>query len=56
MTWQELAVAVIVACAMAFLVRRILGRRRPRKPAETFVPLSSLRSSGDERSDKPGCH
>jgi hypothetical protein len=56
MTWQELGVAAIVAGAVAFLVRRFVGRRRPRKPAETFVPLSSLRSSGDERPDKPGCH
>lgn len=56
MTWQELAVVVIVACAVAFLVRRLVGRRRPRKPAETFVPLSSLRSSSDERDETPGCH
>jgi hypothetical protein len=56
MTWQELAVAAIVACAVAFLLRRLVGRRRPRKPAETFVPLSSLRSSGDDRPEKPGCH
>lgn len=56
MTWQDLAVAAIVAWAVAFLVWRLVGRRRPRKPAETFVPLSSLRSSGDERADKPGCH
>ena len=56
MTWQELAVAVIVACAVAFLLRRFVGRRGPRKPAETFVPLSSLRSSGDERGDTPDCH
>jgi hypothetical protein len=56
MTWQELVVAAIVAGAVAFLVRRLVGRRKPRKPAETFVPLSSLRSPGDERSDRPDCH
>ena len=55
MNWQELAVAAIVALAVAFLVMRVVGRRRQRKPAETFVPLSSLRSQG-ERTDKPGCH
>ena len=56
MTWQELAVAAIVACAVAFLVLRIVGRRRARKAAETFVPLSSLRSRGDQRPDEPPCH
>ena len=56
MNWQALAVGVIVAGAVAFLVMRIVGRRPRRKTAETFVPLSSLRSPGDERPDKPGCH
>lgn len=56
MTWQELAVAAIVACAVVFLVLRLVGRRGPRKPAETFVPLSSLKTPGDQRPDKPGCH
>ena len=56
MNWQELAVGVIVAAAVAFLAMRIVGRRRRRKPAETYVPLSTLRTPGDERPDKPGCH
>lgn len=56
MTWQDLAVAVIVACAVTFLVLRLTGRRRSKKPAETFVPLSSLKSPGDRRPDTPDCH
>jgi hypothetical protein len=56
MSWQEIAVAVIVAGAVAFLLRRFIGRRRPGTPAETFVPLSSLKSHQDDRPDKPDCH
>jgi hypothetical protein len=55
--WQELAVVVIVACAVAFLVRRAVGRRASsRKPAQTFVPLASLKRSKKPSDDEPRCH
>jgi membrane protein implicated in regulation of membrane protease activity len=56
MTWQDLAVWAIVACAVAVLVWRLVGRRTRRKPAETFVPLSSLKSSSDPGRDRADCH
>ncbi len=56
MGWQELAVAVIVAAAVAFLVRRVVGRRERRKAAQTFVPLSTLRKPGPPSDHEPGCH
>jgi membrane protein implicated in regulation of membrane protease activity len=56
MTWQDLAVWAIVAGAVAFLVRRLVGRRARSKPAETFVPLSSLKSPGDPGRDRSDCH
>jgi hypothetical protein len=56
-TWQELAVAVVVVAAVAFLVRRVAGRRTDRqKPAQTFVPLSNLKKSRRPPDDTPGCH
>jgi hypothetical protein len=55
--WQELAVVVIVACAVAFLVRRVVGRRASRrKPAQTFVPLASLKRSKGPSDSEPSCH
>lgn len=57
MTWQELAVLAIVSGAVLFLVGRLTGRRRRGTPAETFVPLSSLKRPGTgERDDDRGCH
>ena len=52
LSFQDLAVLLIVGAALFFLVRRIVGRRRRRhQPAQTFVPLSSIRKRGDG-----GCH
>jgi hypothetical protein len=49
---QDLIVFAIVAGAVWFLVRRVTARRRERaRPAESFVPLDSLR-----KRDGPGCH
>ena len=56
MGWQELAVAVVVAAAVTFLVRRVVGRRERRKAAQTFVPLSRLRKPGPPSDQEPGCH
>lgn len=57
MGWQEVAVALIVAGAVAFLVRRIAGRRRRKGTAESFVPLSALRRSKKQPGDRDhGCH
>jgi hypothetical protein len=44
MSWQTLAVVIVVAAAVAFLVARAVGvRLRRNRPAQTFVPLSSLK-------------
>jgi hypothetical protein len=57
MGWQEIAVASIVVGAVAFLVRRVVGRRRKSRSAQSFVPLSSLkRPHGAARDDGPSCH
>jgi len=57
MAWQELSVAVIVASAVAFLIGRAVGRRRQkRKPAQTFVPLASLKRSKTHSDAGPRCH
>ena len=57
MAWQELAVAVIVACAVTFLIARVSGRRAAkRKPAQTFVPLASLKRPKEPRDADPRCH
>jgi hypothetical protein len=40
---QELAVAVIVLAAVAFLARKFFGGQRQPKQATTFVPLSQLK-------------
>ena len=45
MAWQSVAVVVVVAAAILFLVLRLSGVRpgRRRRPAQTFVPLATLR-------------
>lgn len=58
--WQELAVALIVAGALLYLVSRFVSIRRRRRTAQTFVPLSSLRASAkaapDDHPPSGGCH
>ena len=52
MDWQDYVVFLIVGCAVWFLVRRVTATRRSRKkPAESFVPLETLRKKPGE-----GCH
>jgi uncharacterized protein YqfA (UPF0365 family) len=44
MSWQSLAVVIVVAAAVFFLIARVVGvRLRRNRPAQTFVPLSSLK-------------
>ena len=55
MDWQSVAVVIVVAAAAAFLIVRLTGiRRRRHRPAETFVPLSSLKSP--KGSGEKSCH
>jgi hypothetical protein len=56
MTWQEVGVVAIVGGAVAFLVLRALGRRRRGKPAQTFVPLASIKHRRDDPPSGPECH
>jgi hypothetical protein len=57
MGWQDIAVALIVCGAVAFLLRRIVGRRRRKATAQSFVPLSSLKKrSAASHDDGPHCH
>jgi hypothetical protein len=44
MGWQDVAVLLVVACALAFLARRFLmsPRRRPR-PQQTFIPVQNVK-------------
>jgi hypothetical protein len=57
MGWQDIAVALIVCGAVAFLLRRVVARRRRKTTAQSFVPLSSLkRRATPDRGDGPGCH
>jgi SNF family Na+-dependent transporter len=55
---QDIAVALIVCGAVAFLLRRVIGRRRRKATAQSFVPLSSLkkRSATASQDDSPPCH
>jgi hypothetical protein len=54
MTWQDVAVFIVVAGAVLFLVGRNVNlRRRRSRPAETFVPLTTLKKSS--KSDEH-CH
>jgi hypothetical protein len=42
--WQDVAVWIVVGGAVLFLVGRNVNlRKRWQKPAETFIPLSSLK-------------
>jgi hypothetical protein len=58
MTWQDVAVFIVVAGAVLFLVARNVNLRRRRgRTAETFVPLTALKkSSGKDQADRPRCH
>lgn len=52
MDWQTAGVIAVVAGAVCFLVQRMfLVRRRSKQPAQTFVPLSSIKKRSDH-----GCH
>ena len=55
---QDIAVALIVCGAVAFLLRRVIGRRWRKTTAQSFVPLSSLkkRSAVASKDDGPPCH
>ena len=61
MDWQDIGVWIVVAAAAFFLISRNVNLRRRRKqPAQSFVPLSSLRRPGGAAaelpSDDPACH
>jgi hypothetical protein len=58
MTWQDVAVFVVVASAVLFLVgRNVTLKRRRKRPAETFVPLATLKKRPSAGSpDEPACH
>jgi hypothetical protein len=57
MGWQEIAVAVVIAGAVLFLLNRVVGLRRRRKaPAQSFVPLSQLKKGTERTEEKPSCH
>ena len=61
MTWQDVGVWIVVAAAVIFLVgRNVSLRRRRKQPAQTFVPLASLKRPGGAaaapQSDDPQCH
>ena len=47
MDWQAAGVVAVVSGAVYFLVQRMLTRRRRRKGAQTFVPLSSMKKRPD---------
>ena len=43
-SWQDVAVWIVVGAAVLFLVGRNVNlRKRRQKPGETFMPLSSLK-------------
>jgi hypothetical protein len=58
MTWQDVAVFIVVAGAVLFLMGRNINlRRRRERPAETFVPLTALKKfSARDKADEPHCH
>jgi hypothetical protein len=60
MSWQDVAVWIVVAAAVIFLVGRNLTIGRKKRPAQTFVPLSAVkkRSSSGAASSDPhdACH
>jgi hypothetical protein len=50
MSWQSIAVVLAVAAAVLFLVVRFAGvRLRRNRPAQTFVPLSTLKKPPAKR-------
>jgi hypothetical protein len=53
MTWQDTGVVLIVAAAVAFLVRRVFPGRGAREGTETFVPVASIKH---RREHDKGCH
>lgn len=58
MGWQEIAVALVIAGAVLFLLDRVVGlRRRRKRTAQSFVPLSQLRKTArGTAEEKPPCH
>jgi hypothetical protein len=57
MTWQDVAVFIVVAGAVLFLVGRNVNLRRRRgRPAETFVPLTALKKSPAAAKPDEHCH
>ena len=52
--WQDVAVWIVVSGAALFLVGRNVNlRKRRKKPAETFIPLSSLKKPGGPEGPQP---
>jgi hypothetical protein len=48
MDWQTLAVAVVVAAALLYLMRRfVLPSPRRQRPVQTFIPLSDVKRRDD---------
>jgi hypothetical protein len=58
MTWQDVAVFVVVAGAVLFLVgRNVTLRRKRKRPSETFIPLTALKKRPSASGpDEPACH
>ena len=57
MTWQDVAVFIVVAGAVLFLIGRNVNLRRRRgRPAETFVPLTALKKSAAAAKPDEHCH
>jgi hypothetical protein len=57
MTWQDVAVFIVVAGAVLFLVGRNVNLRRRRgRPAETFVPLTALKKPATPPKSDEHCH
>ena len=58
MGWQDIAVWVVVGSAVLFLVGRNVNlRKRRTKPAETFIPLSSLKKpASPDQGGEDHCH
>lgn len=42
--WQTVGVIVVVAAAMAYLVRKFLLPPKPRGKAATFIPIQQIKS------------
>jgi hypothetical protein len=56
--WQDVAVWIVVGGAVLFLVGRNVNlRKRRKKPAETFIPLSSLKKPVAPEAERDAqCH